>query len=544
MRSGSRRRNDRPARTYRSHSPIGRMTGRLPKPPRVDPVGEDGKVKKFGMRVTDEDRVLAARNVPMIISCSRRTDVPWAFLRQYLKGFEEGFIYVASGARKGAVGGQCVANARAVCVRPWTQETRKGVVCISWWSKNFQKWIAEYQKPDSVLHRYPVHIFNFTINSDNLDIEPGMQTLLPERLAQATYLAKTFGPHALNCRFDPIVFYRKRGGPVVNNLKDFKTVMEHLGNLGIDHITFSFCQAYPKSVRNMRDAGLELVVLNKDQEHAVLDELMPIAHKHGIQMRCCGNKGLVGYPLVKNSDDASLLVEKRTRLAQSPDSLPIVGQSRCVDAQLADRIAREKGLPIFLNPTKDLAQREACECHRSTDIGQYSFACPHACRYCYANPMKKAQACADDQPQQSQASAMQLTPGPNAQSALGAAIPPPSLLLPGGSDGQQAPSPALVTKPGHIELLPFSASAFGEAANPMPAYPGGGGAPVPMSLMGMPTAGDAAGLQPPLPATSDPSSSYTANDLLQRIYGGGFNYLNLMSQQQPQPPQQQQQQQQ
>ena len=47
-------------------------------------------------RVTETDRARALQRPPLILSCSRRTDVPWAFLRQYLKAFHEGFMYVRS----------------------------------------------------------------------------------------------------------------------------------------------------------------------------------------------------------------------------------------------------------------------------------------------------------------------------------------------------------------------------------------------------------------------------------------------------------------
>lgn len=340
------------------------------------------------MKVSDEDRELASRNIPWILSCSRRTDVPWAFLRQYLKGFEEGFMYIAAGARKGSDGVRGVDIVRPICVQPYSNHTRKGVVCISWWSKNYKKWIAAYQQPDSILHRYPVHLFNFTINSENLDLEPGMETDLADRLAQASYLANTFGAQALSCRFDPIVHYRlSSGGPVLDNLKDFELIMRHLGSLGVDHIVFSFCQAYPKSVRNMLAAGLELVTLNREQEYAILDRIMPIAHKYGVQMRCCGNKGLVGYPISTVNEEFAL---KTSRRDGSQTNVAVIGQSRCVDAHLAERIAHEKGYNITFSQSKDLRQRTQCECHRSTDIGQYTFQCPHGCIYCYANPMKRS----------------------------------------------------------------------------------------------------------------------------------------------------------
>jgi len=331
------------------------------------------KPRRFGMKVMEEDRHVAARNPPLIISCSRRTDVPWGFLRQYLNGFEDGFMYIASGPRKNPV-------VRALCVQPYNPQMGKGVMCISWWSKNYKKWIQAWQKPDSVLHRYPVHLFNYTVNSENLALEPGVDTSLTERLGQLTFLVQTFGAHAVSPRFDPIVHYRNLvGGPIMDNMKDFETIVRHVGSLGVDHIVFSFCQAYPKSVRNMRLSGMELVTLNRAEQCAVLDKLMPIAHRYGVQMRCCGDKGIVGYPITKSETEGLVAAAQREEQKMQGANFPVIGQSRCVDARLADRIAREKGLNVFMSLAKDLRQRKDCECTRSTDIGQYTLQCPHGC---------------------------------------------------------------------------------------------------------------------------------------------------------------------
>ena len=48
------------------------------------------------------------------------------------------------------------------------------------------------------------------MNSDDHILEPGLAAPLQERLEQVKWIAETFGPHALNARFDPIVHYRLR----------------------------------------------------------------------------------------------------------------------------------------------------------------------------------------------------------------------------------------------------------------------------------------------------------------------------------------------
>ena len=53
--------------------------------------------------------------------------------------------------------------------------------------------------------------FNFTINSDNTDLEPNVPPL-NERLDQLEHLCQRFGSDAVNWRFDPICFFKTGQG--------------------------------------------------------------------------------------------------------------------------------------------------------------------------------------------------------------------------------------------------------------------------------------------------------------------------------------------
>ncbi|CAK9051493.1 DUF1848 family protein [Durusdinium trenchii] len=275
--------------------------------------GSAGKNRRLFSKVTEMDRIKAEARTPSILSCSRRTDVPWAFLRQYLKAFREGFLYVRS---------PVTGDMDPVCLKPYDASTGRGVMCISWWSKNYCKWIEEFKKQDSILHSYPVHMFNFTVNSDDKVLEPGVFPPLQERLGQVTWLASTFGAHALNVRFDPIVHYRMKGQTAVrNNLGDFEEIVKHLGLLGLgaqwestvcgcerrtlrralgaSGVRERFSQAAAHTdvgaVRNMLSAGVELVALSEEQQRAVLDQLLPLAHRYAVEMRCCCDDTLFGH---------------------------------------------------------------------------------------------------------------------------------------------------------------------------------------------------------------------------------------------------------
>ncbi|CAK9019598.1 unnamed protein product [Durusdinium trenchii] len=366
--------------------------------------------RRLFSKVTEMDRIKAEARTPSILSCSRRTDVPWAFLRQYLKAFREGFLYVRS---------PVTGDMDPVCLKPYDASTGRGVMCISWWSKNYCKWIEEFKKQDSILHSYPVHMFNFTVNSDDKVLEPGVFPPLQERLGQVTWLASTFGAHALNVRFDPIVHYRMKGQTAVrNNLGDFEEIVKHLGLLGLgaqwestvcgcerrtlrralgaSGVRERFSQAAAHTdvgaVRNMLSAGVELVALSEEQQRAVLDQLLPLAHRYAVEMRCCCDDTLFGH---RTPVEAKVEVRKVRRWGVGKDRSPrrmgvrrremgelrqaivrkkdflCVKESRCLDARLADRLAKEKGLSITFPHQKDRGQREMCNCTASREIGQY-----------------------------------------------------------------------------------------------------------------------------------------------------------------------------
>jgi len=61
-----------------------------------------------------------------------------------------------------------------------------------------------------------------------------------------------------------------------------------------------------------------------------------------------------------------------------------ISQAKCVDDHLFEKLRGSK-----LNMPKDKAQRPACNCAVSIDIGMYN-SCANGCLYCYANYNKSA----------------------------------------------------------------------------------------------------------------------------------------------------------
>lgn len=268
-----------------------------------------------------------------VISCSRRTDVPAFYLDKYLKHFENGYIDIKSPYGK----------ASRVDLSPET------VKAICWWSKDYNKFIEEFNSGNSILNNYPIHYFNFTLNSES-ELEPNVKSSVDERLLQAEFLAKTFGPEFVKIRFDPITFYIKNSSKeVVNNLNNFEYIANKISTYGIKEILIAFCIPFNKTKNRFKKFDISFYEPNKRE---IIMWMKSVCDPIGIKLKaCCMN-------------EFSDLLEK----------------SACIDGNLL----KSRGLNVG---PKDRNQRKECNCVTSIDIGEYSLKCPHGCLYCYANPI-------------------------------------------------------------------------------------------------------------------------------------------------------------
>jgi Domain of unknown function (DUF1848). len=181
--------------------------------------------------------------------------------------------------------------------------------------------------------------------------EPHVPTL--DKVVQATdELVKHMPVEAIRWRFDPIIATQ-------DVLERFLLVKDKLTKtLGtIEEVTVSFPDPYKKAVQRIKESGMEWPEMQQEQK-----------------------KDIIGVMAESFDVDAIAPI----KLCCEPELLNLqgVGQAHCIDGRLFKKIY---GLD-FGELDKDPGQRAACGCVKSTDIGSYDLACPHACRYCYANP--------------------------------------------------------------------------------------------------------------------------------------------------------------
>ncbi|MBN2157611.1 MAG: DUF1848 family protein [Candidatus Lokiarchaeota archaeon] len=281
-----------------------------------------------------------------VISCSRRTDIP-AFLMNWIQEqINQRYVKVVNPFNRSIIS--------MVSLDP------TDVIAWVWWSKNFGPWIEVFKEDPRLFTQYPIHIFNFTINSVS-ELESGLKIPLKDRFDQLNWLVSTFGRHNVQVRFDPIVLYEKyEKNGIYSNLTDFEQIISSVSKIGIREIIFSFVQVYSKVKKRMHRRGKKILELSTEQKKEELGSLLEICNKYGIVMKACCHPDLVGYKGIR--------------------------QAHCINGDLIYELSKGK-----IQLQKDKGQRKSCECQKSRDIGGYTgiFTCKHNCDYCYANPSWK-----------------------------------------------------------------------------------------------------------------------------------------------------------
>ncbi|PWD99337.1 DUF1848 domain-containing protein [Marinilabilia rubra] len=264
----------------------------------------------------------------MIISASRRTDIPAYFTEWFFNRIKDGFVYVRNPMHPGRISKVSL--------------SKEHVDCFVFWTKNpgpFIKRLSEL----SEYHYY----FLFTVNSYGSDLEPGVPRK-KDIIETFTELSKKIGKERVIWRYDPILLSDKY--TIDYHIKYFRSIAERLSPF-TEKCVISFIDLYKKCKRNLKDTTVR--ELSADEIHFLSPELKKIADEQNLSLHTCAETmDLSTYGMWPN---------------------------RCVDNVLIERLLNEK-----IKSAKDKNQRKECGCIESIDIGAYN-TCKHGCLYCYAN---------------------------------------------------------------------------------------------------------------------------------------------------------------
>lgn len=282
----------------------------------------------------------------IVLSASRRTDIPAFYMPWFMDGIRRGAFSV-----RNPYSGRCDSVAADAA----------SVHTIVFWSKNFGPFLSSGYGSQLLDMGYHL-LFNFTINTPDPLLEPGVPPLAL-RLRQMADITRLIPPAALQWRFDPIVYYRRPDGSIANNLAALETISDTAAACGVSRCITSFMDHYPKTRRRWQDLqGGAFVDPSMDKKIEILRWMADILGARGITLYCCCEKDL---------------------LAALPEDIPVSSAS-CIPSDLLMAIYGGR-----LSMAVDRGQRRSagCGCRVARDIGSYiDHPCFHNCRFCYANP--------------------------------------------------------------------------------------------------------------------------------------------------------------
>ena len=258
----------------------------------------------------------------MIISASRRTDIPALYPEWFINRLRDGKVLIPNPY-----------NRKKVTRIRLTPDT---VDCIVFWTKNPEPMIPYLKEIEDMGYRY---CFQMTVTDYEEDIEPGVPDLA-DAMATFLLLSEKIGKENIDWRFD-LVFLNEKY-TIAYHSEKFELMCEWLHN-ATERCVISFLDSY-KGCPYPEMEEKEMLELGK--------RFSEISMKYNLPIYTCAEK----IDLQKYG----------------------ISHGACIDKE---RIHNLTGYKLDLK--KDPGQRKECRCVESIDIGMYD-TCIHGCTYCYA----------------------------------------------------------------------------------------------------------------------------------------------------------------
>jgi hypothetical protein len=273
----------------------------------------------------------------MIISASRRTDIPAFYGNWFINRLQEGFVYVRNPINPKQIS--------KIILSP------QNINAIVFWTKNPKSLINKLNTIDNMGYANKYY-FQFTITPYGQDIEAGI-TDKGKIVEMFESLSEQIGLKRVILRYDPIFLTDKYN--IDFHINAFDRLVGRLRNK-TEKIIISFLDQYRKVKKNM--SGINIKEMVDNDIFQIAKGFSQIASKYNLSIETCAE-----------SIDLSKFSIK---------------PAKCIDRDLIEQIS---GIVIADKNKKD-ANRKYCGCMKCVDIGQYD-SCINYCLYCYANASKE-----------------------------------------------------------------------------------------------------------------------------------------------------------
>lgn len=265
----------------------------------------------------------------MIISASRRTDIPAFYSDWLVNRIDAGFVLVRNPMNAHQISRVALSPDVVDCFVFWTKNPLPMMDHLDWISRK----------------GYPYY-FLFSLTPYNKNLEKN----LPDKkdlLSSFISLSRKIGKERVVWRYDPILLNEECS--LEFHMEQFARMAAELEGY-TDECIISFVDIYPKMTRRSSDH----IQREPSQEEMMLiaREFARIGASRNIRIKTCSEQiNLSGCGIAPGS---------------------------CIDRQSIERI-----LGCAVDLRKDSNQRKECGCMESIDIGAYG-TCVNGCVYCYA----------------------------------------------------------------------------------------------------------------------------------------------------------------
>ncbi len=265
----------------------------------------------------------------MILSVSRRTDIPNYYSEWFFNRIKEGYLYVRNPM-----------NAHQISKIHISPEV---VDCIVFWTKNPENMMGNLD----ILKDY-YYCFQFTLTGYGKDIEPGLPEKPNHLISTFQTLSRKIGAEKMIWRYDPILLNPKYTAEY--HIKAFEDIAGQLRGY-TNKVVISFVDIYTKI-----------------RQQVNILQMKPITDADMIK---------ISKAMAEIAVSNDMIIET---CAEHIDLTSVgVAHGSCINKTFIENIIGSK-----LQGSKDKNQRPECGCFESVEVGTYN-TCKNGCKYCYAN---------------------------------------------------------------------------------------------------------------------------------------------------------------
>jgi len=267
----------------------------------------------------------------MIISASRRTDIPAFYAKWFINRIREGYVLNKNPFNTNQV--------KKIILTPFY------VDAIIFWTRNPKPLMPYLDELDEKGLNY---YFQYTITGYPRTLEKN--TPHPSKAIETFIeLSDKIGKEKVIWRYDPIIFTKYTDFD--EHIRLFNKISKSLEGK-TDKVVISFADPYKKITKKLEAIDYSDILDEKAKLYELAKQISKIAESRNMIVETC-------------SEDIDL-------------NYCNINHGKCIDDILIEKLFN-----VNLHVDKDKNQRKECGCVQSIDIGVYN-TCSHGCTYCYA----------------------------------------------------------------------------------------------------------------------------------------------------------------